>query len=138
MQGPVRMRLLRRSAPLLAAALLCAVAGAATAQTDADQAKDQFQSELAQQCPDKQLQLLSARELRDALDDYKGGLPQELRDRMRQAEDAQCSSLDAGAECVNMADVVTASQIGEMTNLAASICTDFIRCTDQGRCDYAR
>ena len=110
----------------------------AIAQTATDQARDQFLSELAQQCPQKQLQMLSARELRDGLDDYKGGLPIELHDRMQRAESAQCSSMDAGVDCVNNADLVTASEIGEMTNLAASICTDFIYCSDQGACDYAR
>jgi hypothetical protein len=128
---------MRLTTPLLAAALLAAV-WPACAQTVADQARDQFQSELAQQCPQKQLQMLSVRELRDGLDDYKGGLPIDLHDRMQQAENAQCSSIDDGAECVNSADLVTASQIGEMTDLAASICTDFIRCRDQGACDYAR
>jgi hypothetical protein len=122
----------------LALVAVCVAAWPTFAQTAQDQARELFQSELAQQCPQKQLQMLSARELRDGLDDYKGGLPQQLHDRLQQAEDAQCASMDAGADCVNAADITTASDIGEMTNLAASICTDFIRCRDQGACDYAR
>jgi hypothetical protein len=133
-----RMRPTIRPGPLLLAVLLVSVAGAAAAQTADDVAREQYQSELAQQCPQKQLQMLSARELRDGLDDYKGGLPEELRDRLRAAEDAQCSSMDQGVDCVNNADIAAASQIGEMTNLAASICTDFIQCRDQAACDYAR
>ena len=132
------MRALIRPAPLLLAMLVVALAGSAAGQTAQDEARDQFQSELAQQCPQKQLQLLSGRQLRDGLDDYKGGLPDVIRSRLQQAEDSQCSSLDAGVDCVNMADLVTASEVGEMTNLAASICTDFIHCRDQGVCDYAR
>jgi hypothetical protein len=132
------MRTPTRLAPLILAALVAAAAGSAAAQTAAEQARDQYQSELAQQCPQKQLQMLSARELRDGLDDYKGGLPIELHDRLEQAETTQCSTMESGADCVNNADLVAASQLGELTNLAASICTDFIRCRDVGVCDYAR
>jgi len=127
-----------RLGPIFIAVLLTAFAWSAQAQTALDEARDQFQSELAQQCPAKQLQMLSARDLRDGLDDYKGGLSQEQRDRLDKAEQDQCSSLDRGVDCVNLADIAAANDMGEMTDLAASICTDFLRCRDQGVCDYAR
>jgi hypothetical protein len=127
-----------RPGPILLAAVLLACAWQAQAQTDQEAARDQFQAELVQQCPDKQLQLLSARDLRDGLDDYKEGLPQDERDRLQQAENQMCSTENAGAACVNDADIAAASQMGLMTDLGASICTDFLRCHDQGACDYAR
>ena len=127
-----------RLGPIIIAALFAACAWSAQAQTAQEIARDQFQGELAQQCPDKQLQLLSSRDLRDGLDDYKEGLSPDQLKRLQDAEQAQCSSLDAGAACVNLADISAAGDMGEMTNLANSICTDFLRCRDQGVCDYAR
>ena len=123
--------------PLLVVALVLA-AGSAGAQTTVDEARDQFQSQLAQQCPEKQLELLSPGELRDGLDDYKDGLSQQQSDRLQKAETTRCSSMDVGVECVNMADIVTAGQMGRMSDLASSICSDFLGCHDQGACDYAR
>ncbi len=143
MQFPARMHRSIRPAPLLAAAFLAAgfvvaVNGPARAQTAGQEARDQYQSDLAQQCPEKQLQMLSERQLRDGLDDYKGGVAQQLHDSMQQAEMAQCASMAAGVDCVNTADMEAAGQAGQMASLASSICSDFLRCTDQGQCDYAR
>jgi hypothetical protein len=123
--------------------LLFALAGVAWAwcagaQTDSDVARDHFEAELQRQCPDKGLQLLSARDLRDGLDDYEDSLSPDLRDRLQQAEQTQCSSLDAGAACVNAADLVAADQMGRIDEVASAICTTFLRCTDQGVCVYAR
>jgi hypothetical protein len=127
-----------RLGPILIAALLTACAWSAQAQTAQEEARDQFQAQLSEQCPEKQLQMLSVRQLRDGLDDYKESLSQDQLAKLQQAETGQCSSLDAGAACVNMADISAASDMGELTNLTNSICTDFLRCTDQGVCDYAR
>jgi hypothetical protein len=111
---------------------------AVQAQTDPEVARDHFESVLSQDCPQKQLQLLSARNLRDGLDSYIEGLPQDLHDRVQKAETDRCSSIDAGAACVNMADIQAADDVGHMDDLALSICGSFLRCTDQGVCDYAR
>jgi hypothetical protein len=127
-----------RPGPILIAALLAACAWSAQAQTSQEQARDQFQAQLSEQCPQKQLQMLSVRQLRDGLDDYKEGLTQDQLTTVQQAERTQCSSLDAGAACVNLADISAASDMGEITNLTSSICTDFLHCSDQGVCDYAR
>ncbi|HEX3915721.1 MAG TPA: hypothetical protein VHW60_00165 [Caulobacteraceae bacterium] len=127
-----------RLGPLLIAALFAACAWSAQAQTAQEVARDQFQAQLSEQCPEKQLQMLSVRQLRDGLDDYKEGLSQDQQTKLQQAETAQCSSLDDGAACVNMADVGAASDMGQLTDLTNSICSDFLRCTDQGVCDYAR
>jgi hypothetical protein len=127
-----------RLGPIFLAALLAAAAGSAAAQTAFDVARDQFQAELVNQCPEKQLQMLSPRDLRDGLDDYKEGLSPDQLTRMQQAEQAQCSSMDSGVACVNMADIATAGDMGEMSNLATSLCLDFLRCRDQGVCDHAR
>jgi hypothetical protein len=108
------------------------------AQTEADDARDHFEAALAQDCPQKQLQLLSARNLRDGLDSYVEGLPPDLHDRVQKAETDRCSTADAGAACVNMADIQAADEIGHTDDLALSICCAFLRCTDQGVCDYAR
>jgi hypothetical protein len=110
----------------------------ALAQTPASQAMAEFQTELGKQCPDKQLQMLSTRDLRDGLDDFQAGLPDEARDRLQTAETNLCSNADAGAQCVNNADLVTLQQTGRIAELAGSVCESFIRCTDQGACDYAR
>jgi nucleoside 2-deoxyribosyltransferase len=127
-----------RLGPIFLAASLAAFACSARAQTALDAARDQFEGELSQQCPAKQLQMLSPRDLRDGLDDYKGGLTQDQLARLQQAELAQCSSMDAGVACVNLADIAAAGDMGDMTDLAATICTDFLRCRDQGACDHAR
>ena len=39
---------------------------------------------------------------------------------------------------MNAADIQAADEIGRMDDLALSICGSFLRCTDQGVCDYAR
>ena len=114
-----------------------------SAQTDAQQvnpqeARDQFEEGLERQCPDKQLQLLSARDLSDGLDQYKSGIPSDVRQRLVKSETDHCSSLDAGAACVNLADIAEANTEGRMEELVTSICTTFLRCRDAGQCDYAR
>ncbi len=108
------------------------------AQTEGDEAQDRFEAALANDCPQKQLQLLSARNLRDGLDSYVEGLSGDLHDRVQKAETDRCSNADAGAACVNMADIQAADESGHMDDLALSICGSFLRCTDQGVCDYAR
>ncbi len=118
--------------------MAAAAAWSAAAQPMVDQARSDFQTELGRQCPDKQLQMLSARNLSDGLDSYKEGLSSDLQTQFTQAETAACSSLDAGAECVNNADLATADQTGHIGDLAASICASFLRCRDEGDCDYAR
>lgn len=117
---------------------LAGTAFAVSAQPAPDAARDDFQSELGRQCPEKQLQLLSARSLRDGLDDYLSSLADSAKSRLQQTERERCSSTDAGAACVNDADIAGADQIGRMPELAGSICGYFNRCTDQGVCDYAR
>ena len=120
------------------AALFAASAWSAQAQTDADEARDHFEAALANDCPQKQLQLLSARNLRDGLDSYVESLPPDVHDLVQKAEIDRCSNADAGAACVNMADIQAADQVGRIDDLALSICGAFLRCTDQGVCDYAR
>jgi hypothetical protein len=132
-----------RFRPLFFAAVLTAAAWSAHAQDqapppDADAARDRFEAALADSCPQKQLQLLSARNLRDGLDSYVESLPQDVHDLVQKAENDRCSNADAGAACVNMADILAADQSGHMDDLAISICGAFLRCTDQGACDYAR
>src|SRR5579871_1583865 len=121
-----------RNRSLVLALLVAAAAWSASAQSMGDQARDDYQSELARQCPDKQLQMLSARALSDVLDDYKLALPDDIRARFQKAETDQCSSLDAGAACVNSADLQTADEVGRISDLAGSICAAFLRCRDQG------
>jgi hypothetical protein len=127
-----------RFGPLFIAAFALAAAWSAQAQTEADEARDHFQAALAQDCPQKQLQLLSARNLRDALDNYVESLPPDVHDRVEKAETDRCSTADAGAACVNAADVQAADEVGRIDDVALSICGSFLRCTDQGVCDYAR
>jgi hypothetical protein len=119
-------------------AVFALAAWSAHAQTEADQARDHFQAALAQDCPQKQLQLLSARNLRDGLDGYVESLPPDIHDRVQKAESDGCSNADAGAACVNAADIQAADEVGRIDDLALSICGAFLRCTDQGVCDYAR
>jgi len=119
-------------------AIIAAAAWSAAAQTSTDPARADFQAELARQCPDKQLQMLSERALSDALDDYKASLPPNISARLVQAERANCTSINDGAACVNSADIATADQVGRIAELAGSICSSFLRCRDQGVCDYAR
>jgi hypothetical protein len=127
-----------RLRPLFLASLVGAVAWTAQAQTSADEAQTNFLAELGRQCPVKQLQMLSARDLRDGLDDYVDGLPTDARDALQKSEKDHCSSADAGAACVNMADILAADQLGRMSDLASSLCVTFLRCRSQGDCDYAR
>jgi hypothetical protein len=127
-----------RFRPIFFAAFVLAAAWSAQAQTEGADAKDHFEAALAQDCPQKQLQMLSARDLRDGLDNYMEGLAPDLHDRLQKAEADHCSSLDAGAACVNLADIQAADEVGRIDDLALSICGSFLRCTDQGVCDYAR
>jgi hypothetical protein len=127
-----------RFGPVFLAALALAAAWSAQAQTEADEARDHLEAALAQDCPQKQLQLLSARNLRDGLDSYVEALPPDLHDRLLKAESDHCSTADAGAVCVNLADIQAADEVGRIDDLALSICGSFLRCSDQGVCDYAR
>jgi hypothetical protein len=127
-----------RLRPLFFACLIAAAGWAAQAPTGADEAQSRFLDELARQCPEKQLQLLSARDLRDGLDEYMDGLPTDTRAAIQKVERDHCSSVDAGAACVNMADIVGADELGRMPELASSLCVSFLRCRSQGDCDYAR
>ncbi len=127
-----------RPGPAFFAVLFLAAAWSAGAQTAPDEAMDHYQAALAQDCPQKQLQLLSSRNLRDGLENYVEGLPPDLHDRLEKAETDRCSTADGGAACVNQADIDTADEIGRIDDLALSICGSFLRCTDQGACDYAR
>ena len=67
-----------RLRPIVLAVLLAAGAWSAQAQPEADEARDHFEAALSNDCPQKQLQLLSARNLRDGLDSYIEGLPQDV------------------------------------------------------------
>jgi len=127
-----------RLGPLFCAAFVLAAAWSAQAQTAGDEAREHFEGAIAQDCPQKQLQLLSARNLRDGLDSYVESLPPDIHDRLEKAESDRCSSADAGAACVNAADIQAADEVGRIDDLALSICGSFLRCTDQGVCDYAR
>jgi len=126
-----------RLGPVLFAAFALA-AWSAQAQTEADESQGHFQAALAQDCPQKQLQLLSARNLRDGLEGYVESLPPDIHDRVEKAERDRCSNADAGAACVNAADIQAADEVGRIDELALSVCGAFLRCTDQGVCDYAR
>jgi hypothetical protein len=114
------------------------VAWSAQAQTETDAARDHFEAALDRNCPQKQLQLLSARDLRDGLDNYMEGLSPDEHDRLQKAETDRCSSGDAGVACVNMADILASDDVGRIDDLAVSICGSFLRCRDQGDCDYTR
>jgi hypothetical protein len=127
-----------RLRPLFFACLVAAAGWSAQAQTSADEAQSRFLDELSRQCPEKNLQLLSARDLRDGLDDYLDGLPTDVRGSLQKVERDHCSSIDAGAACVNMADIVGADQVGRTPELVNSLCVSFLRCRSQGDCDYAR
>jgi hypothetical protein len=129
-----------RLRPLFLGCLIAAAAGTwgAQAQTSADEAQARFLDELTRQCPQKNLQMLSARDLRDGLDDYMDGLSTDTRSALQKAERDHCSSMDAGAACVNLAELLAADQLGRMPDLASSLCVTFLRCRSQGDCDYAR
>lgn len=127
-----------RLRPLFFACLIACAAWTAQAQSDADEAQAHFLAELDRQCPAKQLQMLSPTDLRDGLDAYMDGLSTDARAALQKSETDHCSSIDAGAACVNMADILAADQAGEMPDLAASLCVTFLRCRNQGDCDYAR
>lgn len=126
-----------RLTPIFFALLAVGLAWSAEAQPALDEARDRFQAELERQCPDKDLQLLSGRDLRDGLDDYMEGLPNDVRNTLQKAETAQCSSEDDGVDCVNYADIGAADQLGRLDELATSICSSFLRCRSEGVCDYA-
>ena len=127
-----------RRTPILLAVMAIAWAVQAEAQVAADQARAEYEAELARQCPAKHLEQLSTRGLRDGLEDYAASLPAEVRDRLQGAEQSQCSSADAGAACVNAADLAAADTAGRIGELAGWICSSFNGCTDQGACTYAR
>jgi len=127
-----------RFGPLFFACLAACVGWSAQAQTAADEAQSHFLAELDRQCPLKQLQMLSPRDLRDGLDDYMDGLPTDARAALQKSETDHCSSIDAGVACVNMADILAADEQGRMPDLAASLCVSFLRCSAQDTCDYAR
>jgi hypothetical protein len=127
-----------RLCPIFFAVVALAAAGSARAQTAGQEARDRFEAALAEDCPQKQLQMLSARDLRDGLDNYMDGLPQDQRDRLQKSELDNCSSLEAGAACVNLADIEAADDVGRTDELALSICGSFLRCRGEGDCDYAR
>ena len=127
-----------RFRPLFFACLIACAAWTAQAQTDADEAQQRFFAELDRQCPLKQLQMLSARDLRDGLDEYMDGLPTDARAALQKSETDHCSSLEAGAACVDTADILAADQLGRLPDLAASLCVTFLRCRGQDQCDYAR
>jgi hypothetical protein len=110
----------------------------ADSQADPQAAHEHFEEGLGRLCPDKQLNLLSARDLSDGLDQYKSGLPADVVAVLTKAETDHCSSIDAGASCVDLADISAAESAGRMDDLVLSICTTFLRCRDQGVCDYAR
>ncbi|MFI4974130.1 MAG: hypothetical protein ACHP84_06305 [Caulobacterales bacterium] len=110
----------------------------ARTQTQADEAVAPYLAELAQRCPGKNLQWLSPSQLRDGLDDYISSLSSEATGRLRQAERAQCSSLDAGVACVNGADIGVLNRMGLTTEFADDICLSFTRCRGQSDCDAIR
>jgi hypothetical protein len=127
-----------RFRPIFFALLGAALGWSAQAQTTPADARDHYEAELSRQCPEKQLMMLSPRDLRDGLDQYMQGLPQDVRDSLQKSETDHCSSLEAGASCVNVADIAAADDLGRMPELVQSICTSFLRCHDEGVCDYAR
>src|SRR3954470_9705411 len=97
------MRRMRVGSMILAAGV-AAAALSVSAQPVGD-ATAPYAAELAQQCPQRQLQMLSAADLRNGLDNFVAGLAFDQQDRLQAAERAQCSSMDAGAACVNLADI---------------------------------
>jgi hypothetical protein len=120
------------------ASLASALALSAEGQTASEQARADFEGELARQCPEKRLQLLSTRDLRDGLEDYMESLPVQIRDRLQKAEADQCAAADVGAACVNAADIGAVDDVGRIAELGGWICSSFNRCSEQGVCDYAR
>jgi hypothetical protein len=127
-----------RLRPLFFACAIASAAWGAQAQTGAQEASARFLDEIGRQCPDKQLQMLSSRDLRDGLDNYMDGLPTDTRAVLQKSETDNCSSEQAGAACVNMADILAADQLGRVPELAGSLCVTFLRCRSQDDCDYAR
>jgi hypothetical protein len=127
-----------RLGPLFFACVVACAAWSAQAQTGAEEVQTRYLDELGRQCPEKNLQLLSPRDLRDGLDDYMDGLPADARAALQKSEVDRCSSEQAGAGCVDMADIMAADQLGRMPELAQSLCVSFLRCRSQGDCDYAR
>jgi hypothetical protein len=125
--------------PVLFAFLAAAtLAWSAQAQTSPEDARDQYQAELGRQCPDKHLEMLSQPDLRDGLDQYQQGLPDDVRAAMQKSETDHCSSQEAGVSCVNLADIAAADDAGRLQELVQSVCASFLRCRDVGACDYAR
>ena len=78
-----------RLRPLLFACVIASAAWGAQAQTGAEEASARFLDEIGRQCPDKQLQLLSSRDLRDGLDNYMDGLSTDTRAVLQKAETDQ-------------------------------------------------
>jgi hypothetical protein len=117
---------------------MAAIGGSVSAQALNDAAADRFLAELARQCPQSQLQFLSPAQFRDGLDNFIAGLTRDQQDQMRHNELARCSSNAQGAGCVDDADVAMADQLDLTSDLASSICGDFLRCRSQGDCDQAR
>jgi hypothetical protein len=127
-----------RLRPLFFACLVACAAWSAQAQTGAEEVQQRYLDEIARQCPEKNLQLLSPRDLRDGLDDYMASLPADARAVLQKSETDRCSSEQAGVGCVDLADIAAADQLGRMQELAQSLCVSFLRCRSQGDCDYAR
>jgi hypothetical protein len=127
-----------RISPLFFAVTGLALAWSAEAQVAPSEARQHYEAELVRQCSDKQLQMLSPRALRDGLDQYLGGLSVDARAPFEKSETDHCSSLDAGASCVNLADIAAAEDNGRLEELVQSVCAAFIRCREQDDCDYAR
>lgn len=127
-----------RLRPLFFACLAACAAWSAQAQTGLEEVQSRFLEELGRQCPEKNLQMLSARDLRDGLDDYMDGLPTDARAALQKSEADRCSSEQAGVGCVDMADIAAADGLGRMPELVQSLCVSFLRCRSQGDCDYAR
>ncbi len=127
-----------RLRPLFFACLVACAAWSAQAQTGTEEVQQRYLDEIGRQCPEKNLQMLSPRDLRDGLDDYMDGLPADARAALQKSETDRCSSEQAGVGCVDLADIAAADQLGRMQELAQSLCVSFLRCRSQGDCDYAR
>ena len=116
-----------RLRPLFFATLLAFAAWSAHAQDqappDADAARDRFEAGLADNCPQKQLQLLSARNLRDGLDSYVESLPPDLHDLCKRPRPTAARTPTPARPASNMADILAADQTGHMRrpgNLSAA------------------
>ena len=126
---------MRKALIALAAA---ALGWSASAQDASDPGVSRYFSSISSLCPNKLLQYLSPTDLRDGLDDYMSGLPQDQQDQMRRAERSRCASTSEGVACVNSADIETVDGLGLTDQLALSMCQSFLRCRAQSDCDHAR